>query len=83
MELLHFPLQGAEWYLRMQEQLYKDRVRIAVGGCVDAQKLHLISACNASFQTGLIITIVNCGPERSMRSIASMIRTSICILQRI
>ncbi|MDE6686850.1 MAG: transcription-repair coupling factor, partial [Lachnospiraceae bacterium] len=55
-ELLHFPLQGAEWYLRMQEQLHKDRVRIAVGGCVDAQKLHLISACNVPFQTGLIIT---------------------------
>lgn len=56
MDLLRYPLQGADWYQRMQDELHNDRARIAVGGCADAQKLHLISACGAAFQTGLIVT---------------------------
>ena len=56
MDLLYFPLQGAEWYLQIKEQLKKNQVSLTLNGCVDSEKLHVIAACNTSFRVGLIVT---------------------------
>lgn len=56
MDLLYFPLQGAQWYGEIKEKLQNNRISIEVNGCVDSQKLHLIAALQQPFQTGIIVT---------------------------
>ncbi len=56
MELLHGPLRESAEYEEMQKTLNAQGGSIAVFGCAESQKLHLISALGKDYDVRLIVT---------------------------
>jgi len=83
MRALTAPLKDLAGYEEMLKQLQTQHTVLALSGCVDSQKLHMVYGLGEGFACKLIVTFSDLRAREFMRIINFMTEMSCCFRQRI